>query len=247
MTKTKLYFCLILTVFTLTNAFGAIDFSAETSRMATQIISDPGRFFFETQQDLEITAPVIIGKKASANVGILPSLAPMGMANLSAKFRLLSERRLLPCLPQIDIVSGYWNMIWTSLAANNSDEIKSADFSGYYFGVITSYTVNPKTRLFGGLKHCQLNANLELNETKEILGAQVNSFNSGFADNLFTMGIEHLIKAESRLIASFSYGLEQKTVAAKVSRSGKYFEFGINIYPEGVFAIHPVLNFHIDF
>lgn len=248
MNKSKLHLTILLILtFASARIECGIDFSAKGEELASRIISNPAVFFIEMQHDLESTAPVITGKRVSVQSGIIPAFAPAGMLNLSAKYKLHSEGRVRQYLPQIDIAAGYWNMLWTQMAACNSDDIKEADFDGYYFGVLFAYTVDPKTRFFGGLKHSQLNADLILAEPKKILGANAVSFDSGFSDNFMMFGIEHLIKPGVWWIANINYSTKQKFLAAKISRYGKYFELGVNIYPEGIVVIHPVVNFHIDF
>jgi hypothetical protein len=199
------------------------------------------------QGDMQNTSPVTVGKRFNFQIGVLPTLVPTGMANLSVKVKVYSEGELSSYMPQIDFFCGYWNMVWTRLAVNNSHGVKNADFSGYWYGLLASTTVSPKTRLFGGVSYSMLNANLELTETKEVLGARVNSFDSGFGDKFFILAIEQLIKPDRWFIAQLNYGIEQNFIFSKISWYGKYLELGINIYPEGVLVIHPVLNFHISF
>lgn len=241
MSKTKLYFALLGLIFLSTDARC---FSAE--HFVGRIVSAPGAFFFEVQQDMENISPVAVGKRFSVNTCVFPVLAPAGIVNFSAKIKFRSEGNFRTYIPQIDFFGGYWNMIWTKAVEEKSSDIADTDFSGYYFGVLATATISPKTRLFGGFKHSRLNADFELTETKEILGALVDSFDSGFADNFVVAGIEQVKGASRQFIAQIGYGKKTKTISAKFSWRGRYFELGLNIYPEGVLVVHPTLSFHID-
>ncbi|MCH8979825.1 MAG: hypothetical protein IH945_11375, partial [Armatimonadetes bacterium] len=44
-----------------------------------------------------------------------------------------------------------------------------------------------------------------------------------------------------------NYGLKNNSIMAKVSWYRKYLELSLNIYPEGIFVIHPSMNFHYNF
>jgi len=173
----------------------------------------------------------------------------MTYTNVSGKVRLHGEGRLAPGVPQLDLIGGYWDMLAAKAATSNSQTIDSAKFGGYYLGAIMSSSVSPRVRTFWGYKRSQLKAKLDFKagEQPELLGANVNSFDTGFKDDFFMAGIETPNGVGKLWSIQLNYGLNTQTFCSKVSWYGKYFEVGFNIYPEGVLVIHPVWNMHLDF
>lgn len=230
-------------------AFATIDLTSTGMKMAGEIVANPAAFFYDFQQDLEGTTPLPPGKTFGIQTGLFPTTIPMTYTNVSGKYRLHGEGRLAPGVPQVDLIGGYWNMFGAKLATNNSQTIDSAKFNGYYLGAVVSSSVSPKVRTFWGYKHSQLNASLAFKPGQEpdFLGTKVNSFDTGFRDDFFIAGIE-TPKGVSKLWSiQLNYGLKTQTISSKVSWYGKYFELGLNIFPEGVLVFHPVWNFHLNF
>ena len=230
-------------------AFAAIDWESKGMQMVGEIVANPSAFFYDFQQDLEGTTPLPPGKSFSVQTGLFPTLIPMGYTNLSGKYRLHAEGPLAPGVPQVDLIGGYWDMIWAKMAAKQSDTVDSAKFNGYYVGAIVSASVSPRIRTFWGYKHSALAANLKFNEGKEpeLLGTKVNSFESGFKDDFLIAGIETPKGINKFWSMQLNYGVRTQTFSTKLSWYGKFFELGLNIYPEGVLVVHPVWNFHVNF
>lgn len=218
------------------------------AQMVGEIITNPGAFFNDFQQDLEATQPLPPGDWLGFQTGVFPTTLPMTMLNASAKIRLHEEGRLASGLPQLDLFGGCWDMVGAKLAEKHmSDDVNSASFRGNYFGAMLASSLSPRVRLFWGYKHSKLRADLNLKKSVDILGTQVSSFQSGFEDNFFIAGIEHATGLDKFWSIQLNYGLSTKSVASKISWYGRHFEWGINIYPEGVLVLHPVLNYHLNF
>jgi hypothetical protein len=81
----------------------------------------------------------------------------------------------------------------------------------------------------------------------EFLGTKIKSFNTGFRDDFLIAGIETPKSINKLWSIQLNYGLHTQTFSSKVSWYGKYFELGLNIFPEGVLVFHPVWNFHLNF
>ena len=230
-------------------AFAKIDWESKGMQIAGEIIANPAGFFYDFQQDLEGTTPLPPGKTFGVQTGLFPTTIPMTYTNASGKVRLHGEGRIAPGVPQLDLVGGYWNMLAAKLATKNSQTIDSAKFGGYYAGAILSTSVSPRVRTFWGYKHSVLAAKLRFKPGQEpdFLGTKVASFDTGFQDDFFIAGIE-TPKGISKLWSiQLNYGLKTQTFSSKVSWYGKYFELGLNIFPEGVLVVHPVWNFHLNF
>lgn len=230
-------------------SFAAVDWESKGMQMVGEIVANPSAFFYDFQQDLEATTPLPPGKSFSVQTGLFPTLIPMGYTNLSGKYRLHAEGRIAPGVPQVDLIGGYWDMIWAKMAAKQSDTIDNAKFNGYYVGAIMSSSVSPKIRTFWGYKHSVLAARLNFKpgEELDLLGTKVGSFDSGFKDDFLMAGIETPKGINKFWSMQLNYGVKTQTFSTKLSWYGKFFELGINIYPEGVLVFHPVWNFHVNF
>jgi hypothetical protein len=231
--------------------FAGVDFTSIGMKMAGEIVANPAGFLYDFQQDMEGTTPLPPGKSFGLQSGlwggILPTIA--AMPSVSAKYRLHAEGRMAPGVPQVDLIGGYWNSPIAKSAANNSTSIHDMKFNGYYMGALVTSSVSPSVRTFWGYKHSQLNAQLDFNpgHEPELLGTKVNSFKSGFHDDFIIAGIETPKGIDKLWSIQLNYGLSTQTFCSKVSWYGKYFELGLNIYPEGVLVVHPVWNMHLNF
>ena len=230
-------------------AFASIDWESKGMQMVGEIMANPAGFFYDFQQDLEATTPLPPGKRFGLQTSLFPTTIPMTYTNVSAKLRLHGEGRIAPGVPQLDLIGGYWDMLAAKMATKDSETIDSAKFGGYYAGAIMSTSVSPRVRTFWGYKHSVLKAKLDFKagEEPELLGTQVNSFDTGFKDDFFVAGIETPKGIGKLWSIQLNYGLKTQTFSSKVSWYGKYFELGLNIFPEGVLVFHPVWNFHLNF
>ena len=230
-------------------AFASIDWESKGMQMVGEIMANPAGFFYDFQQDLEATTPLPPGKRFGIQTSLFPTTIPMTYTNVSAKLRLHGEGRIAPGVPQLDLVGGYWDMLAAKMATKDSETIDDAEFGGYYAGAIMSASVSPRVRTFWGYKHSVLKAKLDFKagEEPELLGTTVNSFDTGFKDDFFVAGIETPKGIGKLWSIQLNYGLKTQTFSSKVSWYGKYFELGLNIFPEGVLVFHPVWNFHLNF
>jgi hypothetical protein len=230
-------------------AFATIDWTSKGMQIAGEIVANPAGFFYDFQQDLEGTTPLPPGKTFGIQTGLFPTLIPLTYTNVSGKFRLHGEGRIAPGVPQVDLIGGYWDMLGAKLATKDSTTIDSAKFGGYYVGAIASSSVSPKVRTFWGYKHSVLDAKLKFTAGQEpdFLGTKVKSFDTGFRDDFLIAGIETPKGVNKLWSIQLNYGLKTQVFCSKVSWYGKYFELGLNIYPEGVLVFHPVWNFHLNF
>lgn len=236
-----------MTAFVCVPLHAGVDFVGKGTQLAGEILANPAAFFYDFQQDLEATHPIPPGRWLGFQIGLFPSLLPLGYGNLSAKIRLHPEGRIAPGVPQLDIMGGYWDMVWAKLAAKQSEDVNKAQFNGQYLGLMLSSSVSPRVRVFWGYKQSKLKATLDLKEAVDMMGTQVSAFDSGFKDDFFIAGLEHPVRLNHWWSLQLNYGVKEKIMSSKVSWYGKNFEMGLNIYPEGVLVIHPVWNYHIYF
>jgi hypothetical protein len=235
-------------------AFAAIDWEAKGMQMATEILANPAGFFYDFQQDFEGTTPLPPGKTFGVQTGLWGGILPTAaaMPSLSGKVRLHGEGRLAPGVPQVDIIGGYWSSPLAESAFKDSEDIDNFKFNGKYYGLLVTSSVSPRVRTFWGFKHSEMKVRADFlpdadNKYPQLLGTDLKSFNTGFKDNFLIAGIETPKGVGKLWSMQLNYGLETQTISSKVSWYGKFFELGLNIYPEGVLVVHPVWNFHINF
>jgi len=230
-------------------SFAAIDWESKGMQLAGEIVANPGAFLYDFQQDLEATTPLPPGKSFSVQTGLFPTFIPLTNLNLSGKYRLHAEGRIAPGVPQLDLIGGYANMLAARMAARKSDSINSAKLNGYYMGAILSSSVSPKIRTFWGYKRSVLGAKIEFEpgEELELMGTKISNIDTGFKDDFLMAGIETPKGVSKVWSMQLNYGLRTQTFSTKLSWSGRFFELGLNIYPEGVLVFHPVWNFHVNF
>jgi hypothetical protein len=236
-------------------------FTNKGEELAADIIANPAQFFFDFQKDMESTNPLPPGNWIGFNwhIGqfLLIPIPDPTVLNLSGKLKLHSEGHWAPGVPQIDLIGGYWDagplinatgaVDKNATAAQADTKITDAKFNGYYAGAVMSSSLEPRVRMFWGYKYSQMNADLTLNKGIDFLGTKVTKFQSGFQDHFLFAGLEHPTDVNQWWNVQFFYGLTTNDFGAKVSWYHKNFELGLNIYPESVIVIHPVLNWHINF
>ncbi|MBI1979332.1 MAG: hypothetical protein HYS58_01055 [Elusimicrobia bacterium] len=229
-------------------------------QQAGKLLANPPLFMYEFQRNMESTNPLPPGKWIGASYhflgGILivplPDLTSAG--NISGKLRLHAEGRMVPGLPQLDVVGGYWSSLLTDMvvdknatAADSDTKVTDASLKGSYYGVVMTSSLEPRVRLFWSYKFSKLDMKLDLNKEQDILGSKVKSFNGGMTEHTLSAGLEHAYAKNRKWIIQGGYGMTNNLITTKVSWYMKYVEFGLSIYPESVFIMQPQLNFHLNF
>jgi hypothetical protein len=256
----KIGLAILLTLAVSGPALAEDQFKSFGFEQAGKLLANPPQFIYEFQRNMESTNPLPPGKMMGFNYhflgGIvlipLPDVTTAG--NLSAKVRLHPEGRLIPGLPQMDVVGGYWNCFPTSLledknakATDTDTKVTRAELKGYYTGLVMASSIEPRVRLFWSYKYSQTDMTIDLNKAENILGSRVSSFSGGLQEHTFAAGLEHTYAQDRRWIIEGGYGMKNNLLTAKVSWYLKYVELGVNIYPESVFVMQPQLNFHFNF
>lgn len=229
-------------------------------QQAGKLLSNPPQFIYEFQRNIESTNPLPPGKKFGVNyhflggIVIIPLPDITSAYNISGKVRLHPEGRLVPGLPQLDVVGGYWDSILTSLiedknakATDTDTKVTKASLSGQYAALVMASSLEPRVRLFWSYKYSKLDMSIDLNKSENILGSQVSSFKGKLEEHTLAAGLEHTYGQDKRWIIEGGYGMRNNLITAKVSWYRKYFEIGLNIYPESVFVMQPQINFHYNF
>ena len=259
----KFWFSLLivsLVFFCKSFSFAEEQFSSFGIQQVGKLIANPPLFIYEFQRNMESSNPLPPGKFIGFNyhflggILIVPLPDVTSAANLSGKFRIHPEGRLYPGLPQFDVVGGYWTSLLTPMiedknasATDTETKLKRADLKGYYSGLVMTSSLEPRVRLFWSYKYSKLDIDIDLNKSEKILGSTVSSFKGGLREHTLSAGLEHTYGKDKRWIFEGGYGVINNLITGKVSWYRKYFEIGLNIYPESVFIMQPQINFHVNF
>jgi hypothetical protein len=64
------------------------------------------------------------------------------------------------------------------------------------------------------------------------------------SDTFFFTGITHEVQPEKFVVAQIGYGFNYKKLISRIMVSHKHLELGMDVYPEGLFVIHPFIAWH---
>lgn len=226
----------------------SFDFKSKSKEIIADIVSDPAKFFYEMKADCEVTLPVPSGKKFIYNIELFPTMLPLTYINSSLNYRFKREGSISSSSPQVDFLGGFAYMLGGKIAANQNDKIEDADFWGYHLGVLFTSSYNSRIRTFYGYKYSYLKSKLNVSdEDFEIVGVKVDSFDSSFRENFLVFGVETLKDMNKYWAIQLNWGITNNTIVTKISWHGKWFELGLNIYPEGSVVIHPTWILRLGF
>ena len=78
---------------------------------------------------------------------------------------------------------------------------------------------------------------------------RVSELNFKVADTFIFTGLVHQkdINKPSRLIVQMGYGFKYRKITSRIMVSKKHLDMGLDIYPEGLFVIHPFVAYHWNF
>lgn len=206
--------------------------------LGLRFLDNPGDFFFNLHSDNEDFSPLPRDSHGAFRFNFFPTFLPVTWGNLTAKVKLFNDRGNMP---QIDLIGTYGDLL--ALRAVNSGDVKP-QFSDYAVGAVVSKSMNDQTRLFGGFKYSAVNMQVQFS-TPVVMGAfQMNGLDFQVADVFFMTGITHQSAPNHVLTAQIGYGFKYNKLMSRVMLSRKHLELGMDIYPEGLFVIHPFMAWH---
>ncbi|MBN1622217.1 MAG: hypothetical protein JW871_06465 [Endomicrobiales bacterium] len=240
-------FILAFSFITYTPVVSADDFAdsalgKELVDIGLKFLSDPGDFFLNLHINNEDFSPLPKEKRGALRFNFLPTFLPFTWANLNAKVKILNERGYIP---QIDAVGMYGDLLALRAAKSSMDDVEPT-FNGYSIGAVISKSANDKTRIFGGFKYSTVNMNVKLSSSSAVdFGAfHLDSLDFRVADAFFFTGINHQSREDKYIVAQVGYGFKYKKITSRLLVSYKHFEYGLDIFPEGVFVFHPFVAWH---
>lgn len=209
----------------------------ELINLGLKFLKDPGDFFFNLHTDNTDYTPMPGDRRVGARFNFFPTVFPLTWANLNMKVRVLDDTGYQP---QVDIVGMYGDML--ALRAIEGD-VKPT-FSDYSAGIVLSKHADEDTRVFGGVRYDSVNMDVTFS-TPVVVGAfEMSKLNFQVADTVIFSGISHRTAPERYVIAQIGYALTHRKIVSRIMVSRKHYEYGLNIYPEGLFVVHPFIAWH---
>lgn len=228
----------------LAESFEKTALGKELINLGLKFLDNPGDFFFNIHSDNEDFSPVPADRNGTIRTNIFPALFPFTWANLNMKVKLFNEQDVLP---QIDIVGQYGDVL---ALRTISGDVKPS-FSDYSGGLVFTKSAADETKLYFGVKQSNVSMNVKLSSSSaiEFGDFRVQELNFKVADTFIFMGLTHQkdINKPSRLIAQTGYGFKYKKMVSRIMLSSRHVEIGLDIFPEGLFVIHPFWGYHWNF
>ncbi|OGS47092.1 MAG: hypothetical protein A2539_08335 [Elusimicrobia bacterium RIFOXYD2_FULL_34_15] len=216
----------------------------ELLNLGLKFLDNPGDFFFNVHANNEDFSPVYADKNGSIRFNFLPAFLPFTWANINVKAKLFNEQEILP---QIDLVGQYGDMLALRFISGDVEP----SFNDYSGGIVFSKSATDETKLYGGVKYSNVAMNVKLSSSSviEFGDFRVSELNFKVNDIFVFTGLVHQkdINKPSRLSVQMGYGFEYKKIVSRIMVSKKHMDLGMDIYPEGLFVIHPFLSYHWNF
>ena len=217
----------------------------ELVNLGLKFLDDPGDFFFNLHADNEDFSPVPTNKHGDIRWNFFPTTFPLSWVNGNLKVKLLNEKSFVP---QIDAVGEYGDML--ALHYLPSSDVKPT-FKDYSGGLVFSKTVAEGTQFFWGGKLSDITMDVKLSSSSQVkLGEfDLSQVKFDVRDTFAFAGLAHQKNPNNptRLAAQMGYGFKYKKIVARVMISHAHYQWGIDIFPEGLFVLHPFMAWHWNF
>lgn len=220
----------------------------EVVNLGLRFLDNPGDFVFNLHSDNIDFTPVVENRRGTIRTNFYPTVLPTTWVNLNLKLKVLSDGGYSPWIPQVDILGQYGRMLAIDIASNmiaqsSTESVKPASFD-YTIGLIFTKAVQQNTRLYLGVNYSNATLNIKLDKPIEFSEFRLSELNVAIADYFIFTGIENKLKENKYVVAHLGYGLKSQKIVSRVAWYHKHLELGFNIYPEGLFAVHPFLAWH---
>jgi hypothetical protein len=238
-----IFFLLLLTSFgfksstSYADEFAQSQLGQEMVKLGLKFLDNPGDFFFNLHSDNEDSSPLPASERFGFRFSGFPTFLPLTWANLNFKAKVLSDSG---DTPQIDLIGMYGNL----LALNAVSGDVKPSFYDYSFGATVSKDMGDGIKLYGGVKYSAVVMDVNFS-TPVVLGSfQMSKLDFKFADTLIYTGITRQANPETLVTAQVGYGLQYNKIVARLMLSKKHVEYGMDIFPEGLFVFHPFIAWH---
>ncbi|MEK6543960.1 MAG: hypothetical protein AABZ44_05945 [Elusimicrobiota bacterium] len=211
-----------------------VDFRGKAISVGTEIITNPGGFFYDIHQMAESVVPTRVGKHGVITTQIFPTLLPFTMANIAGRYNLLSEH---PGIPQVEIFGGYSKVM--ALDFVDSDSTEGA-IVGHHYGLSMLQSIHPLARVQFAYEVSTLDFSIKFKKDPiDFYGTSLSEVKVAIQESFVFTGCE-LYRGEGKyLFTQMGFGLESSKILARVMFTGPRWETGFTVYPEGPLVIYP--------
>ena len=243
----KSFLTLLLALLLFVGSLNSQDFQdtaigKELINLGMKFLENPGDFFFNLHTDSEDFSPVLANKNGAVRFNLFPAFFPFTWANLNLKAKLFNEQKILP---QIDLVGQYGDMLALHLVSSDANP----KFSDYAVGVVCKKSATDETRIFCGVKYSNVGVNVKLSSGSliEYGGFMVDKLDFHVSDVFIFTGLTHQknINKPSILVVQMGYGFKYRKITSRIMLSKKHLDFGLDVFPEGLFVIHPIRHYRL--
>jgi hypothetical protein len=216
----------------------------ELVKLGLKFLNNPGDFLFNLHTDNEDFTPVVVGRHGAIRWNFYPTTFPGTWPGLNLKVKVLSDKP--GSWPQVDLMMEYGRMLALDAMSGvgTSTSTVKPSLSDYTYGIVLTKSVSDDTRIFFGTKYSQVEMNLDLSEPVTFGTFSLQKMMVNVNDVLFTLGIENYYSKTSHVLATVAYGFKYKKLTSRIAFYHKHLELGFNIYPEGLFVVHPFMAWH---
>jgi hypothetical protein len=218
------------------------DVPPEVITLGLKFLDDPGDFFFNLHSSNEDYSPLPSDKNGSVRFNFFPTFFPVTWANLSARANV---KRGQGYWPQIDLAGSYGDLLALhAISSGDSENSVKPSFNDYSVGIVASKEVEKDTRLFCGLKYSSVQMEVVFSSPIAAGDFRISELKFSMADTFFYSGISHHVGNYRYIVGQLGYGFKYKKIVSRVMVSNKHFEYGMDIFPEGLFVFHPFFGWH---
>jgi hypothetical protein len=209
----------------------------EMVKLGLKFLDNPGDFFFNLHSDNEDFSPLPSFGRIGFRFNGFPTFLPLTWANLNVKAKVLSE---LGNTPQVDLIGTYGNL----LALNSVGGDVKPSFYDYSLGATVSKNMEDGVRLYCGVKYSAVVMDLSFDDPVELGSFSMTRMNFKYSDTTLFTGFMRQSSPETLITAQVGYGLQNNKIVSRIMLSKKHVEYGMDIFPEGVFVFHPFIAWH---
>ncbi len=232
----------ILCVFSCVLPLKAQDVPPELITLGLKFLDDPGDFFFNLHSSNEDYSPLPDDKRGAFRFNFFPTFIPATWANLSAKIKVVKDNG---SCPQIELAGSYGDILALhSISGGGEGNSVKPSFNDYSAGIIISKKVEEHTKLFGGVKYSSVDMDVAFSSPIASGDFSVSEIKFSMADTFFYSGISQQVGECRYIVGQLGYGLKYKKIVSRLLVSNKHFEYGMDIFPEGLFVIQPFFGWH---
>lgn len=228
-----------------------LNWTTKGAAIGLEIATNPGGFLYDIHQLNETVVPTRPGRRATFSVQMLPTFLPFTMAGFSGRFNITKEHG---GWPQIEVFGGMDRMLALDYlsgrkvlglinGADIEDNSVTGLIKGRHYGISTAWSAHPKARVQLAYEISALEVGANFSEPFAIAGSSISSIAVNIEEQFILVGAELFRGDRHYLFTQMGYGLQSSKIMARIVFSGRAWDWGFTVFPEGALVIYPTLGF----